>query len=403
MKILFLSQLVPYPIDAGPKARSYHVLQYLAEAGHDVTLAAFRRQNDKEEAIKHLDQFCSAVHTVLLRRSRFQNVFSLITSQINGTPFLIQRDDVAEMHNLSQGLFAQQSFDAIHADQLWMAQYALAIKSKFKPSKRPQLILDQHNAVFLIPQRLASGTNNPFKRLVLNLESKRLARYEVEVCNQFDHVVWVTKEDQAAVYQQATRSESPYTNDLVIPICVDPQEKLISTYGKKTCRITFLGGLHWPPNAQGVSWFAEKVFPEVRSSIPDAILTVIGKDPPTGLIGEGIEVTGYVQDLQPMLVETAVFIVPLLAGGGMRVKILDAWNWGIPIISTTIGAEGVKAVHEENMLIADTPEALSQATIRLFKEPELAKKLIQNGRATLETTYNWKTIYHAWDKIYPNG
>jgi hypothetical protein len=155
MKILFLSQLVPYPIDAGPKARSYHVLQYLAEAGHDVTLAAFRRQNDKEEAIKHLDQFCSAVHTVLLRRSRFQNVFSLITSQINGTPFLIQRDDVAEMHNLSQGLFAQQSFDAIHADQLWMAQYALAIKSKFKPSKRPQLILDQHNAVFLIPQRLA--------------------------------------------------------------------------------------------------------------------------------------------------------------------------------------------------------------------------------------------------------
>jgi glycosyltransferase involved in cell wall biosynthesis len=167
-------------------------------------------------------------------------------------------------------------------------------------------------------------------------------------------------------------------------------------------RIIFLGGLHWPPNAQGVLWFFKEIFPLIKQELPEASLTVIGKDPPFELNGNGVQVTGYVPDLAPYLAETAVFIVPLLAGGGMRVKILDAWNWGLPIVSTTIGAEGIAAVDQENMLIADTPEAFAKATISLLQRPDLAKKLVQNGRQTLEEEYDWQTVYRAWDKIYPN-
>jgi glycosyltransferase involved in cell wall biosynthesis len=114
-------------------------------------------------------------------------------------------------------------------------------------------------------------------------------------------------------------------------------------------------------------------------------------------------VTGYVADLTPLLAETAVFIVPLLAGGGMRVKILDAWNWNLPIVSTTVGAEGIAVEDEKNMLIADTQEAFAQATIRILQNPDLAERLAQNGRQTLLTQYNWRTIYRAWDKIYTHA
>lgn len=400
MKILFLSQLVPYPPDAGPKVRSYRVLQYLADAGHDITLVAFRRDEDQAENIAYLDRYCSAVHTVLMRRSRFQDVLSLIYSQLNGIPFLIYRDNVSAMHQLLSKLLNEQTFDAVHVDQLWMSQYALALKSKARQQRSLQIVLDQHNAVFLIPQRLAVDTKNPVKRAILNWESRRLARYEAEVCRQFDHVVWVTKEDQTAVHQQMSSNSPPSDNEQVIPICIDPHEKPIIVRNKRPCRVTFLGGLHWPPNAQGILWFAQNVFPQVKAAIPEAILTVIGKHPPMELTGEGIEVTGYVSDLTSLLAETGAFIVPLHAGGGMRVKILDAWSWGLPIVSTTIGAEGIAVEHERNILIADEAQKFAQATIRLLTEPSLAEGLVHNGRQTVLEKYSWQKIYTAWNTIY---
>jgi glycosyltransferase involved in cell wall biosynthesis len=138
----------------------------------------------------------------------------------------------------------------------------------------------------------------------------------------------------------------------------------------------------------------------VLAELPEARLTVIGKSPPAELAGEGVEVTGYVADVMPYLTETGVFIVPLQAGGGMRVKILDAWSWGLPVVSTSIGAEGIEARHEDNILIADNAQAFAQAIIRLFKEPTLAHHLAQNGRRTVIEKYNWQDSYSAWNEIY---
>jgi glycosyltransferase involved in cell wall biosynthesis len=138
----------------------------------------------------------------------------------------------------------------------------------------------------------------------------------------------------------------------------------------------------------------------VRAELPEAVLTVIGKNPPAGLAGEGVEVTGYVTDLMPYLAETAAFIVPLHAGGGMRVKILDAWSWGLPVVSTTIGAEGIETQHEKNILIADTAPAFAQAVIRVLREPTLAQQLAQGGRQTVIEKYDWQKIYSAWDEVY---
>lgn len=302
MRILYLSQLIPYPPDAGPKVRSYHVLQYLAQAGHEVTLVAFCRDNDRPEHIEHMRQYCHAVHTVLMRRSRVKDIWYLGTSLLRRRPFLIARDTVDEMHQLIKTLVAQNDFDAVHADQLWMAQYALTAKET-KPETTA--VLDQHNAVYLIPQRLAESSGNPLLKQILRQESGNMARFEVEICQQFDQVVWVTADDQTAVQAVAGKAAGHITGP-VIPICADPQAKPFVERATGARRVTFLGGLHWPPNAAGVVWFAREVWPLIQQAVPDALFTVIGKEPPGELQTldlPNLDVTGYVEDVMPYLQE----------------------------------------------------------------------------------------------------
>lgn len=393
MRILYLSQVLPFPLDAGPKMRSYYVLKYLSQA-HDVTLLTFVRDSDRPEYIAEMEKICQNVHTVPMRRSALRDGRFLLKSILSKEPFLIVRDEVEAMTEKIHDLLNKEKFDAVHADQLWMAQYALRAK-EFSPQVR--LILDQHNAVYLIPERMAAGETNPLKKMILARESQMMARYEAETCPKFDRVVWVTREDYDAVAKITRPSASEPT---VIPICADPTrvEPIEPKAGVK--RVTFLGGLHWPPNAQGIVWFAKNVFPKIRARVPDAVLTIIGKNPPAELIGNGVEVTGYVEDLTPLLAETLVFVVPLHAGGGMRVKIIDAWQWQLPIVSTTIGAEGIAVEDGVDILIADEAADFAEAVIRVLLSTELKQSLAENGRQTVIEKYNWRTVYTQWDKVY---
>jgi glycosyltransferase involved in cell wall biosynthesis len=282
-----------------------------------------------------------------------------------------------------------------------MARYALAAR-KFAGQQPIQLTLDKHNAVFLIPERLADEDSNRAKRVLLRHESRKMARFELDTCAQFDYVVWVTDEDRAALAGVDANYVMPPGK--TIPICVDSAEKPIVNLRPDAHRVTFLGGLHWPPNAQGILWFADHVWPLVLAEVPDAVLTIIGRDPPQTLNSSrytNIDIPGYVVDLQPYLQETAVFTVPLHAGGGMRVKIIDAWAWGLPIVSTSIGAEGIVITSGENVLIADEPHAFAHAVIQLLTSPDRREALRMAGRQTLEQLYDWRRIYDEWDDIYP--
>lgn len=404
MKILFLTQVLPYPLDAGPKVRAYYVLRYLA-ARHDVTLLSFVRATDTPAALTHLRTLCAEVLTVPMTRRRVKDAGFLLKSLIQNRPFIIERDTVAAMQaEIDRLAQATPAFDAVHADQLWMAPYALRFQTA-APGRRPLAVMDQHNAVFMIPQRLASAERNPVKHALLQLEARKLAAFEVHTCCAFDHVTWVTQEDFAAVQAQAQPTGTPIPNAGVLPICGDPESVAVISRTPDARRVTFLGGLHYPPNAQGVLWFAREMFPQVLAAVPDAVLTVIGKQPPPelhdlGIPARNLEVTGYVDDPAPYLAATGAFIVPLLAGGGMRVKIIDGWTWGLPIASTHVGAEGVAAVHGANMLLADAPADFARAVVELLTDPARNAAIAAGGRRTVLEHYNWKTVYRQWDRIY---
>ena len=406
MRILFLTQVLPYPLDAGPKTRAYYVLRYLSQH-HELTLLSFVRASDAPEAIEHLRSFCHDVLVVPMTRSIWKDAGYLMKSLVTGRPLLIERDTSTAMTKRIETLAcAQPAFDAVHADQLWMAPYALHFcKVAAQQGKRPLCVLDQHNAVFMIPQRMADAEHSTLKRALMWLEARKLASFEAETCRRFDRVAWVTQEDYAAVRAEALRRGWDAPNDGVLPICGDPESIAPIARAPNARRVTFLGGLHYPPNAQGVLWFAREIFPLVLREAPDAVLTVIGKQPPAELAALDIppgnlEITGYVADPMPYLMETGVFIVPLLAGGGMRVKIIDGWTWGLPIVSTHIGAEGTAAMHGENILLANEPAPFARAVVELLTNPQLNESIACGGRRTALERYNWRVVYRGWDHIY---
>jgi glycosyltransferase involved in cell wall biosynthesis len=286
-----------------------------------------------------------------------------------------------------------------------MAQYALLARNQAQAG-RPVLILDEHNACFMIVQRLAKGERNFFVRVLLEYEWRALKRYEANACLQFDHVITVTHEDEQTLRQTMADVLIAGGNVPVyrsIPICVDTRSVKPVEPQERSHTIVYMGTMFFLPNVEGVVWFNREVWPKVLEQLPDANFTIIGKNPPKIIqdLNYGhINVTGYVENPLPFLEKAAVFIVPLLSGGGMRVKIIDAWRWGLPIVSTTIGAEGIQYCDNENILIADDPEEFAQAVVKIIMDPSYALLLRKNGRKWVEEHYEWGTRYETWENIY---
>ena len=404
MRILFLTQILPYPLDAGPKVRAYYTLRHLAARGHAVTLVSFVRGSDTSEAVEHLQAYCDRVITVPLQRTRWQDGVALGRSLLNGEPLLIARDHVAPMYTCIRELVDAGHFDAVHADQLWMAPYALAARATAaRRFEKPRLILDQHNAVFLIPRRMAAQSRNPLTRLGYVRESARMEAFEARTCLAFDRVVTVTEEDKQHLLHLYRNGRRPNFSG-VIPICLDPGPTPEIHRITDGAEALFIGGMHWPPNADGVEWFAHQVLPLVMAQVPVVRFTAVGKNPPPSLhsdvLAGRIDAPGYADELQPFWARSSVFVVPLRAGGGMRVKILDAWARGVPVVSTTVGAEGLAYSHGDNLLLADSASDFADAVVRLLTDQALANRLARGGRITIEQRYDWRTVYAAWDAVY---
>jgi polysaccharide biosynthesis protein PslH len=417
MRILYLTQLLPYPLDAGAKVREYYLLKYLT-ARHDVTLVCFGRAGDSPEAVEHLRGMCRAVRVVPLRRSRAGEALSLGRSLLSGRPYTILRDERAEMRQMLAGIAAEQPFDAVHADQLSMAQYALWVQADMQRAgqRSPLMVIDAHNAYYLIPQRMARVTRNPALRLFLQREAHLMARYEADVYRRFDHVLTVTAQDLAAIRQLADfGSAGPRFN--TVPICVDasapPVQRRPGANG-----LLMLGGLHWPPNADAARWFARDIWPQVQAQVPGAQLFIVGARPPEDIRAMGdfagitepgqaqgapVVVAGYVPDPAPFLRNSAALIVALRSGGGMRVKIVEAMQWGVPIVATTIGCEGIDVTPGRDMLVADEPGAFAQAVVQLLRDPVLAQRQADAARRLVHECYDWRTTYKEVGGIYNNG
>ncbi len=227
MKILFLTQVLPYPLDAGPKVRAYHMLRRLASR-HEVTLVAFVRPDDPPDALAHLRGMCAAVHAVPMRRSTLLNLRAGLVGLLTGRPVTIARNEMPEMASLLRRLVAETAFDVVHADQLSMAWWSrLAVQAGAFAGRPPRALLDEHNAIYLLTERMAAIEGRPLRKLIMRREARAFRRYEAAMLR-----LQALLDDELQV--KGGRLQAPGKENLqppkitVVPICVDPEQVAVT-------------------------------------------------------------------------------------------------------------------------------------------------------------------------------
>jgi glycosyltransferase involved in cell wall biosynthesis len=398
--ILFLTQVVPYPPDAGPRIKTWNVLRHLHQTGHKIILLTLVR-DDELDSLPYLRPFCQEIHTVRLKRTRWNDLLAYLRSFVVRKPFLVERDNLKEMRELTLQIVRRQSIDIIHADQLSMIQFAFYdLRFRKILPQRGKVIFDAHNAVWSIVDRMAKSAKW-YLRPSIEIEAARLKRYEENIVLASDVTFTVTTQDKLALMKKNSESKI-----VVVPIAIDTGQNPVVYRGGKEPNILTLGTLHYPPNADGIRWFVNEVFPWVISQKPEVHLTILGKNPPKDFYGFAdrsngmIEVTGYVKDLNPYYEKASIVVVPVRAGGGMRVRILEAFSKGMPVVTTTMGLEGIEAVNGKDVVVEDDPRRFANAIVKLIDTPEFRSQLSCNGRLLVEKNYDWRILLDQLDHFY---
>ena len=193
----------------------------------------------------------------------------------------------------------------------------------------------------------------------------------------------------------------PRARATVVPNGVDVEE--FSPLEGECSGSTFVGATSWFPNLDALAHFADDILPLVRAELPDHRGTWVGsatEEEQARFAAQGIELTGYVDDVRPYMARASTFVVPLRLGGGTRLKILNAWSMECAVVSTSIGCEGLEAVDGENILIRDDPAEFAKAVIKVERDPELRARLGAAARKTAETVYSWSVIGRDLVSLY---
>lgn len=374
MRVLQLCPKVPWPPEDGGRVASRVLALSLARAGAEVRLLALNPAKHRVDA-SSLPEEARAVRLETVEHDTSLSAVGFLGSLVRGTSYNVERFRSAAFERRLASVLAEEPPDIVLLESL----YLLPCLPALRRASRAPVVLRSFNVEHEIWDRLVAGEPNPVRRLLLAHLARRLRAFEIAHRNEPDAVVPITAADAATFRRLGT----------TVPIHVAP-------VGLETARVpdrsgegerstlVFLGALDWRPNLEGVRWFLERVWPDVRRAVPGARLLVGGSNPPAGverrLSGEGVTVVGRVPDAQTFFASGAAMVVPLLSGGGMRVKILEAMAVGVPIVSTRLGATGIEARDGVEIRLADQPDAMVAACVELLSDPGRAVELGRAGR-----------------------
>ena len=395
MRVLVLTLTLVYPADAGSKIKTLQVMRHLA-GHHDIVYCTFVRSPQEVQYAEELLGICCRVSTVPIKRSWMSDIRFLLESLATGDSFLLRRDDRATMRSMVSQLLDEERIDVLHVNQLNMM--------RFVPENwSGTVILDEHDALWQVVERLRKGRCNPLSRWFFAREVRLIRKLEGSACQRSQVVLTVSEEDRQALQEVAGESVSIK----VVPITVDVKsfDAIWEARSPRPDQLLTIGTMFWPPNSEGVIWWLREGYKRLYAVCPDLTYDIVGSRPPRALRAfakryKGVNVHGYVADVVPFWTSATALVVPLLSGGGVRVKILEAMAMGLPVISTTIGCEGLAVRSGEHLLIADTPETFAAACLMLLRDKELTHHLAQNARRLVLEQYDASIALNALDEAY---
>ncbi|WP_376694895.1 glycosyltransferase [Wenzhouxiangella sp. EGI_FJ10305] len=382
-RILFVTSRLPYPPSEGHQLRAWHLLRAAAR-DHRVTLLSLRRP-DEQPLPEHLPGIdLDGVHQIDLPALGLPHRVAGLA--LRG---LLPGRTLLDLRYRPPAL--QQRFDQLvhQADLVHLDILAVAGLLERVPDGIPT-ILNEHNVESLLAHKRVAMETQPLKRLLLRLKHRGLERFERSACTRASRVLACSQEDAGRLQALA-----PGCRVDIVPNGVDLEAfRPGSPEDEQPGALVFVGHMGWFPNRDGVEYFIAEILP-LLGNRKGLHLEIIGRNQnhsvPRAAAGR-VSFSGFVDDLQARVQRAAVFIVPLRAGSGTRLKILEAMALGKAIVSTRIGAEGIGLVDGDSACLADTPAEFARAIDRLLDDPELRRNLGQRARQLAEQRYGWTVI-----------
>lgn len=392
MRIVFLSLGVPYPLHSGGILRAHHLLSALT-GRHRVMYASICGERETAEGWPLADELDGP--PLLVHRDEAASDGAAPRRRARGTPKLVGQLDRPEFWGVLDRLAAFEP-DLVHVQALAMVPYALALKAR---DPRVKLSLNAENIESVLKLRTTQGEAMRWLsrwRLESYAEVAKLWMYERSVFPRFDRIAVCSEADRKLAARLSGRPDRVR----IIPNGVDVAAHANEPVEDGPPRLLFTGAMDYAPNEQAVSYFSEQIFPAIRSRVPDAEFWVVGRRPTETVqrCGErdGVRVVGGVPDIRPYLRESSLFVAPLRAGGGTRLKILEALAARQAVVSTTVGAEGLDLADGRDLVLADEPGAFAERCVELLGDADRRRRLGASGRAAVEAQYDWAGIRHAF-------
>jgi polysaccharide biosynthesis protein PslH len=392
MRILFLHSQIPYPLDTGAKIRTFQLLTHLGRH-HEVTLACYGTNAETDEAVAAVRRITADV--LLLpgnTKGKRAVVAAMAKSLRTGLPFsvskYVHRPAMASVLRKAQ----QTPFAVVHVDQPHLAITA-------PPLDYAPRVIHEHNIESQIAKRFYEKTQNPLLKGFMLDQYRRMERFEIGLWKQADHVVTVSDQDCEQVL-----AICPDKNITVVENGVDLEYFACTPHPQVNPQLVYTGSMDWLPNEDAVLYFAAEIFPQIRRRYPNATFTIVGRRP-TDKVRRltqtaGIEVTGTVEDVRPYYRKATALVVPLRIGGGSRLKILEAMSAGVPVVSTSIGCEGLDVQNDEHLLITDDPNQFAEKTIELLADQNLQTRMAVNARHRVVQKYSWASMADRLAAVY---
>ncbi|RKH17817.1 glycosyltransferase [Corallococcus sp. CA047B] len=396
-RVLAILPYVPLPSDTGGTLRTLELVRALASRFSLDVLALHRPGNDAQGFTRWLGELgvpASRLHLVDMPRVAPAETLSSTRAFLRGTPLTYVRYTRQRLQETFRRVMGERGpFDIIHFDHLHMAQL-LPLARELNPSAH--LVIDEHNVESQLLARMAPLSAAPL-RPFLRWQFNRVERLERECVSQADSVLACSEVDAAQLRALGAKQVHVVPNGVKLPDFV-PAEKAGND-------LVFVGSMDWWPNEDAVLRLAREVWPLVSSELAPGRLMVVGRSPSASvraLENERLVVTGSVPSVAPHLARALATAIPLRAGSGTRLKVLEAAAAGVPVVATRLAVEGLPMVEGQDVLLAESPQEFADALRRLRNDPDLCKRLAMNARRLAES-FAWEGIGASLGEIYQSA
>jgi len=384
MRILWLTPELPYwPGGSGGSTRQFMLIRELLARGHTVDVVAPIAPAQDAASLRALGATLYAVNRPQSRVSETAHAIRSrpgLLADAMRMPVLAWQVEVfwTTLHARMREAVDTHMPDVILVEHDWAARWHDDL-----PAQIPTALALENLSWRYYEQRAAAASG--LKAAALRVEARRFERFDRATLDRYDALLAVSDDDARTV---PLISSTPTT---VIANGVDTTALTPTPLPEEPVAL-FTGTFGYPPNAEGLTWLLTEIWPHVRRQVPTAQLLVVGKDPPAGSGGPGVELAGWVPAMQPWFDRARAVLVPIRSGAGTRLKVLDGLASGRALVSTAMGAEGVAIIPGEHGLIADDAQTFANAVVDVLRDDALAQHLGTTGRALAETVYDWREI-----------